>query len=148
MSSPWAAWGPPPPPPAARAPPRAPPVAPPPLLPLFEGQEDAGGVHGRGSPEGPDYLTVVPEDGSFLTDGEPGDQEPEEVREAHRLAQEVPGDPLCRVDPEHELEVVDLRRAHDPGDGLVRLRVGDLDPADRRVPFPGRRQAHDVPPAP
>src|SRR5207247_2370341 len=74
------------------------------------------GGHRRGpwrrfSSDGQDYLTVL-SPLSFLFDLSAGNHVLEEIEEIHRLVHEIPGDPISRVESEHEFQVVDLPHAH------------------------------------
>ena len=80
----------------------------PPLLQFFEGEQDAGRIHGgRFTPDGPDYLIVMSRP-SFLFDLGAGDDVLEQVEEVHRLAHEIFRNAFARIESEDELQVVHL----------------------------------------
>src|SRR5207249_1040861 len=85
------------------------------------------GGHRRGpwrrfSSDGQDYLTVL-SPLSFLFDLSTGNHVLEKIEEIHRLVHEVPGDPISRVESEHEFQVVDLPHAHQIRNGALRPRL-------------------------
>src|SRR3989441_10502998 len=68
----------------------------------------------------------------------------EQVEEVHRLAHDVARDPIRCVEPEDELQVVDLPHAHEVRNGSMRCGFAHADLADEILPLPGRGQREDV----